>query len=110
MKAKHLLILRDALDYQLSYRPGTENGIFLRDIAHFAIQYALRKNLDLLNSEANIITEAAVNLITDDERDAAIENAAEIAIVFQKIDVNSIPADARIDASGTWVLSQFITE
>lgn len=110
MKAQHLLILRDALDYQLSYRPGNENGIFLRDIAHFKLQYALRKNLELLNGEANLITKAVANLKTDEERNAAIESAGDIKITFHNIDMESIPPDARIDASGTWVLLHFLRE
>lgn len=110
MKAEELLTLRNALQYQLSYREGEDWKVFLRDVPNFKIQYALRKNLDRLNKEADVIVASVGNLKDEKERIKAIDSAPDIAIEFHKINFDEIPSDAKIDASGMWILEHFLSE
>jgi len=106
MKAQELLTLRNALQFQLSYRKD-EKGTFLRDIPHFRLQYALRKNLVKLEKEAELILQSISNLKTEKLQQAAINEAPEIETDFYKIKLDEIPEDAKIDASGMWILEHF---
>ena len=108
MKAKEVLQLRNELQFQLSYRPNEEDKIFLRDLAHFKIQYALRKNLDKLSKEANIILDSIKSFKSKEEREKAIEDAPNLKIELHKIKLDEIPIDAKVNASGMWVLEYFI--
>ena len=106
MKATSLLTLRNALQYQLSYREE-DKGSFLRDVPNFKLQYALRKNLSRLDKEADIILQSISNIKNVLERQKAVEEAPEIKIEFHKIDFDEIPEDAKIDGSGMWILEYF---
>jgi hypothetical protein len=108
MKAATLITLRNALQYQLSYRKDEQEKSFLRDIPHFKMQYALRKNMDKLDKEADVIVQSVANLKTEEKRQKAINEAPEIKIDFYKIKFEEIPNDAKIDASGMWILEHFL--
>ena len=108
MKAENLLTLRNALGYQLNYSVKSKNGeSFLRDIQHYGIQRALRRNFNLLNTEADEILQSVECFKTEEERKKAINEAPEIEIDFKKINADDIPDDAKIDASGVWILEHF---
>lgn len=108
MKAEDLLTLRNALQFQLNYSVQGKNGeSFLRDIQHFGIQRALRRNLNLLNPEADEILQSVECFKSEEERKKAIAEAPGIEIEFKKINIDDIPNDAKIDASGVWILEHF---
>jgi hypothetical protein len=108
MKAANLLTLRSALQYQLNYSVESKNGeSFLRNIQHFGIQRALRRNLNLMNPEADEIMQSVDCFKKEEERVKAIDEAAEIEFDFKKINLDDIPDDAKIDASGVWILEHF---
>ena len=106
MKVERLLTLRNALQYQLSYREE-DKGAFLRDIAHFSMQLALRRNLEILDKLADKILQSISNFKSEDERQEAIKKAKDIPIEFFKISFDEIPEDAKIDGSGMWILEHF---
>ena len=106
MKAGKLLTLRNALQFQLSYREE-DKGAFLRDVPNFKLQYALRKNLLKLDKEADLILESISNIKNEGKRQKAINEAPEIAIELHKINFDEIPNDANIDGSGMWILEHF---
>ena len=108
MKTTDLLTLRNALQFQLNYSIKSKNGeSFLRDIQHYGVQRVLRRNMTLLDAEANEIIQSVECFKTEKERQEAINKAPVIKIDFMRINADDIPDDAKIDASGVWILEHF---
>ncbi len=111
MKAQDLLMLNDALSFQLMYtEKKVENAHFLRDIPHFKLQYALRKNSDILEKESKIIRESMQGIKEEKKRAEYLETAPDIEVNFHLIKIDQIPEDAKIDSGAMWVLSHFLDE
>lgn len=108
IKVAELIVLKNALTFQMSYGQGYEEGKnYLRDLGNFKFQYALDKNLTILETEVGHVEKALkINELTEQFK-AALEkelkkcaSEAKKELVRKKLDDDySIERQKLIDSA-----------